>query len=83
MPPAPLLPSPSDWFAESAPTAEKITSRAARRFYNANVRDLNTRIQSFPDLLIARPLRFGEREFFELETAEEAAVPRFEMESGT
>jgi LemA protein len=48
----------------------------ARRYYNAVVRDLNTRIQSFPDLLIARPLGFREGKFFELESPEEAGVPR-------
>jgi len=55
----------------------------ARRYYNAVVRDLNTRIQSFPDLLIAAPFRFQEREFFELDSAAEAAVPRFDLEPGS
>ncbi len=53
----------------------------ARRYYNAVVRDLNTRIQSFPDLLLARPLGFAEREFFELDETAEAAVPRFDLEA--
>jgi LemA protein len=48
----------------------------ARRYYNAVVRDLNTRIQSVPDLLVARPFRFREREFFELDDAAEAAAPK-------
>jgi LemA protein len=52
----------------------------ARRYYNAVVRDLNTRTQSFPDLLLARPLGFREREFFELDSPDEAAAPRVEME---
>jgi len=34
----------------------------ARRYYNATVRDLNTGIQSFPNLLVARPLGFREEE---------------------
>lgn len=55
----------------------------ARRYYNAVVRDLNTRIQSFPDMLVAAPLRFQEREFFELDSAAEAAVPRFDLEPGS
>ena len=38
----------------------------ARRYYNAVVRDFNTAIQRFPQLLVARPLGFGEREFFQL-----------------
>jgi LemA protein len=55
----------------------------ARRYYNAVVRDLNTRIQSFPDLLIAGLFRFKEREFFELDSAAEGAVPRFDLEPGS
>ena len=39
--------------------------QSARRYYNATVRDLNTRIQSFPDVLFARPLGFAEAEFYE------------------
>ena len=34
----------------------------ARRYYNATVRDLNTRVQSLPDTLIARPMGFHEEE---------------------
>ncbi len=37
----------------------------ARRFYNGAVRELNTRIQSFPDLVVARTLGFHEAEYFE------------------
>jgi LemA protein len=46
-------------------TEDKI--QAARRFYNTNVRDLNTKIESFPVNLIAKPLNFKKMEFFELE----------------
>jgi LemA protein len=49
--------------------------QAARRIYNANVQDFNTRIQVFPDALIARPLSFSPRSFFELDSAAERAVP--------
>jgi LemA protein len=51
----------------------------ARRYYNAVVRDLNTRIQSFPDLILARPLGFEEREFFELDRLEEAQAPQVDF----
>jgi len=34
----------------------------SRRYYNATVRDLNTRVRSFPDMLFARPLGFDEEE---------------------
>ncbi len=43
--------------------------QAARRFYNGNVRDFNTRVQQFPTNLIASLLGFKAREFFELEQA--------------
>jgi LemA protein len=52
----------------------------ARRYYNAVVRDLNTRIQSVPDLLVARPLGFTERKFFELDDPSEAAAPTIRLE---
>lgn len=45
----------------------------ARRYYNAVVRDLNTRIQQFPSNLLARPLGFDQREYFGAEGAERAA----------
>lgn len=41
--------------------------QAARRFYNGNVRDFNTRIQVFPNNLVAGMLGFNKREFFEAE----------------
>lgn len=40
----------------------------ARRYYNGAVRNLNTRIDSFPDTLIARLFRFRPAEYFEMET---------------
>jgi LemA protein len=39
--------------------------QAARRYYNATVRDLNTRVQSFPDNLFARPMGFTEEPFYQ------------------
>jgi LemA protein len=44
--------------------------QAARRFYNANVRDLNTRIEVFPSNLVASLFRFRKEEFFEIDAAE-------------
>lgn len=57
---------------ELSDTENKIM--AARRFYNANVRDLNTKIETFPTNLINALLRFKKREFFELDDAEAAAA---------
>lgn len=47
----------------------------ARRFYNANVRDLNTRIEVVPSNILASWFRFQPREFFEIEDAAQRAVP--------
>jgi LemA protein len=49
---------------ELSDTENKI--QAARRFYNANVRDLNTGIQSFPGNVIAGLFKFTKKEFFDL-----------------
>lgn len=50
---------------ELVDTEDKI--QASRRFYNGGVRDLNTKIQTFPNNLIAGSLGFAKREFFEVE----------------
>lgn len=42
----------------------------ARRYYNGAVRNLNTRIDSFPDLLVARLFRYRHREYFDLDENE-------------
>ena len=39
--------------------------QGARRYYNATVRDLNSTIQSFPPVLIARPMGFTEEPFYQ------------------
>lgn len=48
---------------------------AARRFYNTNVRDYNTAIQSFPTNLLAGMFRFKGEQLFEIELEEERKVP--------
>jgi LemA protein len=45
----------------------------ARRYYNAVVRDLNTRIQSFPSNIVAGMFGFKNREFFEVPDAQREA----------
>ena len=45
-----------------------------RRFYNDSVLIYNTRIQTFPRTLIAGPLHFTTREFFDAEPGAEAPV---------
>jgi len=49
---------------ELANTEEKIQS--SRRYYNANVRDLNMKIDTFPTNLVAGMLGFVKRQFFEI-----------------
>lgn len=56
---------------ELADTENKI--QAARRFYNTNVRDLNTKTESFPSNIIASMFNFSKMEFFELNEGEAAA----------
>jgi LemA protein len=42
----------------------------SRRFYNANVRDLNTRIEVVPSSIVAGWFNFQKRELFEVENPE-------------
>lgn len=55
----------SELQTELTDTENKI--QAARRFYNANVRDLAIKLQSFPSNIIGNMFKFEEREYFELE----------------
>ena len=59
---------------EMAVTEDRL--QASRRFYNANVQDYNTRVQSFPSNVIARWFSFTEEEFFELDAAVRDDVTR-------
>ena len=45
---------------------------AARRFYNGNVREMNNLVRSVPSNLVAGMFKFGEAEYFEVDTAERA-----------
>jgi LemA protein len=51
----------------------------ARRYYNAVVRDLNTRIAQFPSNLVAGLMGVRQEEPFGLAEAGEAAVPRVDV----
>ena len=57
---------------ELSDTENKI--QAARRFYNGNVRDFNTKIQVFPNNVVAGMLGFKNYEFFEADEAERENV---------
>ena len=50
--------------------------QAARRFYNGNVRDLNTLVQSFPSNLIAGMFHFTNEEFFDIEEVSQREAPQ-------
>ena len=55
--------------------------QSARRYYNATVRDLNSTIQSFPPVLIARPAGFSEEPFYQdedpaIQSAPKVSFPR-------
>src|SRR5713226_8804370 len=52
------------------------TLQNARRYYNAVVRDLNTKIAQFPSNIIAARYRFTPREFFQIAAAAERETPK-------
>jgi LemA protein len=58
---------------ELSDTENKI--QASRRFYNGNVRDLNTAIDQFPGNIIANIFKFAKMEFFELEQDSQEKEP--------
>ena len=58
---------------ELANTEDRI--QAARRFYNGNVRDLNTRIEIFPSNLVASLFNFKRAEYFEIEEVAATQAP--------
>lgn len=57
---------------ELTDTEDKI--QASRRFYNANVRDINIKIETFPTSIFAGMLGYAKREFFETAGAEKEPV---------
>jgi len=59
---------------ELVDTEDKI--QAARRFYNAAVREFNTKLQVFPTVFIGRLLGFTPRDFYELDEAEQAVAEK-------
>jgi LemA protein len=59
------------------------TLQNARRYYNAVVRDLNTRIAQFPSSLIAGMFNFKPREFFEITAPAEREAPKVSFGSTT
>ena len=62
---------------ELAITEDRIA--AARRFYNANVREMNQLCQSFPTNVIASMFGFETQDFFELSSEAERVVPTVDV----
>lgn len=71
----------SDNFAklqdELTDTENKI--EAARRFYNSNIRDLNIKIERFPEKIIAGSLNFKKKDMFELDLEEERKAVKIQF----
>ena len=59
---------------ELVDTEDKI--QASRRFYNGAARDLNIKIETFPNNIFAGMLGFKQREFFEVDEAEQANIDK-------
>lgn len=52
---------------------------AARRFYNASVKELHTKIETFPSNMIAGMFGFSKREYFEITDEAEKATPKVDF----
>jgi LemA protein len=65
---------------ELANTEERI--QRSRRFYNANVREYENRLQTLPSNLVARSFDFPNREFFEIEDVSQRTAPVVNGENG-
>lgn len=63
---------------ELTDTENKI--QASRRFYNGNVRDYNTKIETVPTNIVANTFNFEQREFFELAEDEQDAKDPVKVE---
>jgi len=60
-------------------TATEDRIQAARRFYNNNVRDYNTRVQAVPSNLVARLGGFELRQYFQIDEAVEQTAPPVDL----
>jgi LemA protein len=54
--------------------------QSSRRYYNATVRDLNSSIQSFPAVLVAKPLGFSEEPFYQDDDPAIQSAPRISFD---
>ncbi|MDL2216736.1 LemA family protein [Desulfovibrio sp. OttesenSCG-928-M14] len=63
-------------YLQSALSEQEEQLQMARRYYNGTVRDYTILRESFPSLFVASAFKFGPRQFFELDSAAEAATPQ-------
>ncbi len=66
--------------AELTNTEDRIA--AGRRFYNANVRQLNTKVETFPSNIIAGWFNFTRAEYFEVQDPAVRTAPRVSFGTG-
>lgn len=59
---------------ELVDTEDKI--QASRRFYNGGVRDLNTKVQTFPNNVVAGMFGFKNRDFYQLDESEQKTAEK-------
>jgi LemA protein len=62
-------------------TEDKI--QFSRRFYNSQVRDYNTALQTFPTVLMAGAFGFTSSEYFEVEAPSDREVPKVSFTPST
>jgi LemA protein len=63
-----------------AETEDRIA--ASRRFYNANVRSLNTKVETVPSNIVAGMFNIGRAEYFEAEDEQVRAAPSVSFDTG-
>jgi LemA protein len=54
----------------------EVAVQNARRYYNAVVRDYNTKVEQFPSVVVANAFRFQKEEFFELDDETQREAPK-------
>jgi len=72
-------PNVANLMGELAHTEDRVSS--ALRYYNGNVRELNTKVETFPTLLVAGAFSFTRAEYFQLESEAARAAPRVDLSS--
>jgi LemA protein len=55
------------------------TLQKARRYYNGTVRELNTKIESFPSNMVAQAMNFEKRTFFSIGSEGESKAPEINL----